>query len=236
MLQKLNQTIQEHANPEKSKLLQGFFKTGPGQYGEGDIFLGITVPVQRQIAKQFSNLQLQEIQELLNTKIHEKRLIALLILIEQFKKADESEKEKIFNFYLDNTKNINNWDLVDLSAPNIVGDYLLNKPRDILYKLAQSNDLWEKRIAIISTFSFIRNNQFQDTIKISQLLLKDTHDLMHKAVGWMLREVGKRNLPLLEQFIKQHYSNLPRTTLRYAIERFEEDKRKRYLRGEIGII
>jgi len=233
MLSQLNQIIQKHANPEKSKLLQGFFKTKSGEYGEGDIFLGITVPQQRQIAKQFLNLSLPEIQTLLNTKIHEKRLISLLILIQQYKKASPKEKQKIFNFYLQNTKNINNWDLVDLSAPNIVGDYLLDKPRDILYKLAQSNSLWEKRIAIISTFTFIKNNQFQDTIKISELLLKDTHDLMHKAIGWMLREFGKRDQHLLEQFLKQHYNNLPRTTLRYAIERMEEVKRKRYLKGEI---
>jgi len=233
MLPQLNSLLQEQANPEKAKILQGFFKTGKGQYGEGDIFLGITVPKQRAIAKQFTTLPLNNIQGLLNSKIHEKRLIALLILIEQYKKANENLKQQIFNFYLKNTHNINNWDLVDLSAPNIIGDYLLDKPRDILTTLSQSNNLWEKRIAIVSTFTFLRNNQFQDTINISKTLLHDTHDLIHKATGWMLRELGKRDITQLENFLKQHYKSMPRTMLRYSIEKFPEDKRKMYLKGEI---
>lgn len=224
--------INSKANPEKAKILQGFFKTGKGEYGEGDVFLGIVVPIQRKIAKKY-NLNLQEIQSLLNSKIHEQRLIALLILDTKFKKADEEEKEKIFNFYLQNTKNINNWDLVDLSAPNIVGSYLIERKnkRGILYKLANSEHIWEKRISIISTFAFIRKNEFDDSLKISEILLKDKHDLIHKAVGWMLREIGKRNVSVLENFLKKHYKTMPRTMLRYAIEKLPEKTRKSYLNG-----
>ncbi|MBT4165462.1 DNA alkylation repair protein [archaeon] len=231
MINQLNHILKQKANPEKAQQLQRFFKTKPGQYGEGDIFLGITVPEQRKLVKQFNNLEPKDVQQLLNSKIHEKRLIALLILIQHYNQADNEKKQKIVNFYLNNTNNINNWDLVDLSAPNILGDYLNDKPKDILYKLAKSENLWEKRIAIISTLTFIRNNQFQDTLKISKILLNDTHDLIHKAVGWMLRELGKRDQQLLEKFLKQNYSKLPRTTLRYAIERFEENKRKKFLKG-----
>lgn len=196
--------------------------------------LGIKVPIQRQIAKQFSNLSLLEIQELLNSKIHEKRLIALLILIQQYNKADEKTKQQIFNLYFQNIKqNINNWDLVDLSAPNIVGNYLLDKPKNILYKLANSENLWEKRVSIISTFAFIRNNEFEDSLKICEMLLEDSHDLIHKAVGWTLREIWKRQPQLTENFMKQHYNKIPRTSLRYAIERMEEDKRQKCLKGEM---
>lgn len=228
-MQSLIKKIYSLANPEKALQLQRFFKTQKGQYGEGDIFLGITVPQQRQIAKKFTHLNLNQIQKLLNSKIHEQRLIALLILTNNYK----NNPDKIFNFYLKNTKQINNWDLVDLSAPNIIGTHLLNKDKSILYKLAKSENLWEKRISIISTFSLIKNNQFQDTIKISKILLNDKHDLIHKSVGWMLRELGKRNQLLLEKFIKQNYNQIPRTTLRYAIERFPENKRKQYLQGKI---
>jgi len=216
-------------NPQKAKILQRFFKTGKRQYGEGDIFWGITVPKQRQIAKKHPDLTLQELQKLLSSKIHEYRLTALFILISKYKKADESGKKEIFNFYLKNTQNINNWDLIDLSAPSIVGDYLLDKNRAILYRLAKSKSLWEKRIAILATYAFIKNNQFVETLKISEILLKDNHDLIHKAVGWMLREVGKKNQETEEKFLKKHYRQMPRTTLRYAIERFSEKKRKGYL-------
>ncbi len=234
MLSQLNQVIEKAANSQQAELLQKFFKTGKGQYGEGDIFLGIKVPIQRQIAKQFSNLSLPEIQQLLNSKIHEKRLIALLILIEQFKKSSQKIKQQIFNLYLKNIKsNINNWDLVDLSAPNIVGNFLLDKPRNILYQLANSENLWEKRVSVISTSPFIKNNQIQETLQISKLLLKDTHDLMHKAVGWMLRESWKKQPQQVENFLKTNYNILPRTTLRYAIERMQEDKRIKFLKGEI---
>jgi len=238
-LKKLELELKKYSDKERAVLLQRFFKTGIGEYGEGDVFLGITVPDQRKISKEFKNLTLTEIQELLNSKIHEKRLIALLILIEQFDKADKEDNEKlkkgIFDFYLKNAKNnkINNWDLVDLSAPNIVGNFLIDKDRGVLYQLASSDNLWEKRISIISTYSFIRKNQFEDTLKISKILLKDSHDLIHKAVGWMLREVGKKDEAILEKFLKENYKTMPRTMLRYSIEKFDENKRKRYLRGEI---
>ena len=237
-MKKLHKQLEEHSDSEKAKLLQRFFKTGKGEYGEGDIFLGIVVPNQRKIAKEAAErLSMENLQELLNSKVHEKRLIALLILIEKYKKAEE--KEFIFNFYLSNTKNINNWDLVDLSAPNILGDYLLEKgreDREILQKLAKSEHLWEKRISIISTFAFIRNQEFDDALRISELLLNDKHDLIHKAVGWMLREIGKRDLEIEENFLRKNsrYKEMPRTMLRYAIEKFPEKKRKMYLRGKIN--
>ncbi len=229
MLNQLKKELSKLENREKSKILSRFFKTGKGQYGEGDIFLGITVPQQRKIAKEFSNLTLKDLQELISSRIHEYRLISLLILIIKYKNS----KQEIFNFYLKNTKNINNWDLVDLSAPNILGNYLIQKDKSILYKLAKSNDLWEKRIAILSTFEFIKNNEFEDTLKISEILLSDKHDLIHKAVGWMLREIGKRNQEIEEKFLKEHYKKMPRTMLRYAIEKFEKDKREQYLENSI---
>ena len=219
--------LSKHANPAQAKLLQRFFKTADGEYGAGDVFLGIKVPVQRSIAKKYQNMTLFELQELLNNKIHEHRMCALFILVDMYKKY--VDKKQIFEFYLSNYKNINNWDLVDLSAPNIVGDYLLNHPRKILYELARSDSLWKKRIAMLATYTFIRSNQFDDTLKIAEILLKDKHDLIHKAVGWMLREAGKRNQVLEEQFLKHHYKTMPRTMLRYAIEKFTETKRKFYL-------
>ena len=228
-IENIQKDLKKLANPEKAKILQGFFKTGKGQYGEDDIFLGIVVPEQRKVAKKYSNLNLGEIKKLLSSKIHEHRLVSLFILANQYQKADKQTKKKIFNFYLKNAKNINNWDLVDVSAPNIVGDYLLNKDKSILYKLAKSKNIWEKRIAIMATFSFIRNNGFDATLKISEILLEDEHDLIHKAVGWMLRELGKRNQAIEEKFLKKYYKKMPRTMLRYAIERFSENKRKSYL-------
>jgi 3-methyladenine DNA glycosylase AlkD len=239
MLDELNKRIEKQKNPKKAELLQRFFKTKKGEYGEGDIFLGITVPIQRKIASEFKTISLNEIQMLLDSKIHEKRMVGLFILIEQYKKTckekDNKKQKIVFDFYLSNAKknNINNWDLVDLSAPNIIGDYLLNKERDILYKLAKSDNLWEKRIGVLSTFAFIRQNDFKDSLIISEILLKDKHDLIHKAVGWMLREIGKRNLKILEDFLKKHYKNMPRTMLRYAIEKFDENERKKWLKGEI---
>ncbi len=220
-------------NQKKSQLLQRFFKTGKGEYGEGDVFLGIVVPKQRALVKKYWNLlSLSDLQELLNSKIHEYRLTALLILVKQYEKASEKKKSDIFNFYLLNTRNINNWDLVDLSAPNIIGSHILGKDRKILYTLANSQHLWEKRISVLSTFAFIRNNQFEDTVKISEILMKDKHDLIHKAVGWMLREIGKRDLQVLENFLKKHHKTMPRTMLRYAIEKFPEKTRKAYLDGK----
>jgi len=231
---KIQAELRKLADKEKAKLLQRFFKTGKGEYGEGDIFLGVVVPNQRKIVKQFwKETSLNEIQELLNSRIHEERLTGLLILVQKYKKSDLEEKTRIFDFYLKNKHNINNWDLVDLSAPNIVGDFLINLDKSILYNLAKSDNLWSKRISIIATAAFIRNNQFKDTIKISEILLKDSHDLIHKAVGWMLREIGKRNQEQLEIFLRKHYKDMPRTMLRYSIERLEENKRLKYLNSEI---
>lgn len=232
-LEELRQTIKKSANPAQAKILSRFFKTGKGEYGEGDEFLGIKVPISRSIAKQFKDLALTEIQELLNSPIHEERLIALFILIEHFKKADANSKKIIFDFYLRNTKRVNNWDLVDLSAERIIGVYLLDKDNNVLFKLARSKNLWEKRIAIMSTFHFIKNGNYETTLAIADMLLKDEHDLIHKAVGWMLREIGNRNLKVEESYLKDHYKTMPRTMLRYAIEKFPEKKRQAYLKGEV---
>lgn len=227
-MKKLKKELKQYSNPEKAKVLRGFFKTGKGEYGEGDIFLGLTVPQQRVIAKSASDrILLDGIKKLLNSKIHDERMVGLLILVDKYKKGD---KKIIYEFYLSNTQRINNWDLVDLSAPKIIGNYLLKKKdRKILYKLAKSKNLWERRISIVSTFAFIREGEFVDTLKISKILLKDKHDLIHKAVGWMLREVGKRDRNILEKFLKENYNELSRTTLRYAIEKFEKKERKKWL-------
>jgi 3-methyladenine DNA glycosylase AlkD len=214
-------------------VLQRFFKTGKGEYGEGDKFYGIKVPVQRRIAKSHTNIPLNDILVLLNSPIHEERLVSLFILTDQYTKSDEKIKETIFRFYLKNSKKINNWDLVDLTAPKIVGAHLLNRDKDILFKLAGSTNLWEKRIAILSTYTFIKNLHFKTTFQIAETLLKDNHDLIHKGVGWMLREVGKLNLAEEENFLKTHYKQMPRTMLRYAIEKLPENKRKDYLQGKI---
>lgn len=233
MLELLLLEINKSANPKKAELLSRFFKTGPGQYGEGDVFLGITVPVSRKIALKYKNLSFPEISKLLSSKIHEERLIALLILVNQFEHGQENTRKKIFEFYLAHTKFINNWDLVDLSAPNIVGMYLLGKKdRKILTRLARSNNLWERRIAIISTLAFIvKAKEYKDTFEISTILLHDKHDLIHKAVGWMLREVGKRISESVErEFLDLYYQEMPRTMLRYAIERFDSKSRMYYLK------
>ncbi|MFI5293873.1 MAG: DNA alkylation repair protein [Thermodesulfovibrionales bacterium] len=194
MLTQLKKDMEPLADPEKAKILARFFKTGKGQYGEGDVFLGIVVPKQRTVAKKYSGLPLRDIGRLLTSKIHEHRLVALIILANAYKNADTEGRERIVDFYLKQARNINNWDLVDLSAPNILGEYLLDKDRTVLYRLAGSKNLWERRIAIMSTFAFIRKNDFKDTLRICELLLNDSHDLIHKAAGWMLREVGKRDL------------------------------------------
>jgi 3-methyladenine DNA glycosylase AlkD len=224
--------LKKVADQEKAEFLPRFFKCGKGEYGEGDIFLGVVVPAQRIIAKKYAALDLAEIKKLLENKFHEARLTALLILVEQFETGDVKKKKIIYNFYLKNTKKINNWDLVDLSAPKIVSAYLLeNKSeRKILYKLAKSKNLWERRIAIVGTYEFIRAKQFEDTFKISEILLRDKHDLIHKAVGWMLREAGKRDQEAEEKFLQKHCCAMPRTMLRYAMEKFTEQKRKFYLK------
>jgi 3-methyladenine DNA glycosylase AlkD len=231
--ERIKTRLRKFATKKKAKINQWFFKTGPGEYGEGDIFLGVTVPDIRTVVKEFQGAPLPEVITLLRSKIHEERLLALLLLVQAFTKGNDAQKKKIYSLYLKNTKYINNWDLVDLSAPNIVGTHLLDKSRKTLYAFARSGDLWKKRIAVLSTFAFIRQNDLNDSLRISKILLKDDHDLIHKAVGWMLREVGKRDMPTEEKFLKQHYKTMPRTMLRYAIERFPEAKRKRYLNGSI---
>jgi len=218
------------SNPERAKSSAWFFKTGPGQYGEGDQFVGISVPQQRALAKKYWQLAPSDIKKLLHSKVHEHRLTALFILVLQYQKTkDDKEKERIVNFYLDNKSQVNNWDLVDSSASYILGDYLLTRPRDELYKLAKSDSLWDRRIAIIATAAFIKKEQFDDTLAIAQFLLKDSHDLIHKAVGWMLREVGQKDVDVLKKFLDKNKDLMPRTMLRYAIEKFSEVERKSYL-------
>ncbi len=234
MLEKIKRELAQLGDPNRAKKLSGFFKTGKGQYGEDDIFLGIPVPKQRKVAREYIDLSLNGLQELLNSKIHEHRFTALVILISKYRKAEKSGKEKIFNFLLKNTGNINNWDLVDLSAPRIIGDYLVDKDRSILYRLAKSNSLWERRISILSTFIFIDNNDFEDALNISELLLHDKHDLIHKAVGWALREIGKRDQNVEERFLSKHCLQMPKTMLRYAIEKFDEKRRIFYLAKRNG--
>ena len=223
----LRKELKSKADKKKAKILQRFFKTGPGEYGEGDVFLGVVVPEIRKIVKEYDSLKLKDVAKLLRSKIHEEKLTALLVMVNKFQA--EEEREKIYRLYLKTTKYINNWDLVDLSADKIVGDYLLNKPKLILYKLAKSKNVWERRIAVMSTFNFIKNNKFEETLKIAKTLLNDEHDLIHKAVGWMLREIGKRDLKTEEKFIKKYCKKMPRTMLRYAVERFPVKKRKQYL-------
>lgn len=230
----ISKQLRALASPETATILQGFFKTGKGQYGEGDVFLGIKVPVLRALVKEHRDAaNLDTVAQMLGSKYHEERLFALLLLVQLHQRGDEAQQQAAFDLYLGNTRHINNWDLVDLSAQYIAGRHLENKPRKVLYQLARSKLLWERRIAIISTHHFIRRDDFADTLKIAEMLLKDEHDLMHKAVGWMLREVGKRDLGAEEEFLKLHYGDMPRTMLRYAIERFPESKRQNYLRGKV---
>ena len=232
LVEDIKKRLGSFASKEKAKVIQGFFKTGRGEYGEGDIFLGVVVPNIRKVLREFTGTPLDDMIKLLSSPVHEERLLALLMLVQSFTKGDDRFKKLIYDYYLANTRYINNWDLVDLSAPNIVGNYLINKNRKPLYTLAKSGDLWERRIAILSTFAFIKENDHQDTLKITSLLLNDEHDLIHKAVGWMLREVGKRDQPREERYLKLHYKKMPRTMLRYAIERFPEKKRQKYLNGK----
>ncbi|MFO7446501.1 MAG: DNA alkylation repair protein [Ignavibacteriaceae bacterium] len=229
----LKRRVKEESNPERAKFLQRFFKTGKGEYAEGDIFAGITVPIQRGIAKENLDLSFKELGELIKSPVHEERLISLLILVLRFPKAEPKEQEKIFKFYIKNIKTINNWDLVDLTAPNIAGWFLFDKDRTLLYELAISKNIWARRIAVIATFYFIKRNQYSDALSISKILLNDKHDLIHKATGWMLREIGKRNITAEEDFLKKYYKQMPRTMLRYAIEKFPEPKRKKYLMGKM---
>ena len=229
----VEKVLKAKENKDKAKLLARFFKTGKGEYGEGDTFWGITVPEQRVVAKEFVALSLPEIKKLLQSPVHECRLTALLILTYQYAKAvrnsDPKTQKNIFDVYIKNTKYINNWDLVDVTCHIIVGGYLYDKDRSILYDFANSKNIWKKRIAIVSTFYFIREKDFSDSLKIGEMLLGDTHDLIHKAVGWMLREVGKRDEKVLHDFLKKNVTKMPRTTLRYSIERLPEEFRRYYM-------
>ena len=230
-LNQLQNALKKLGNAKRAADSARFFKTSKGQYGEGDVFLGITVPVQRQIARQYLDLPLTDTLLLLKSKYHEYRFAALEILVGKFEIGNVQMRKAIYNFYISHARSINNWDLVDTSARAIAGSWLMDHSKLPLYKLARSSNLWEKRIAIVATHEFIIQGQYVETLKISKILFSDSHDLLHKAVGWMLREVGKKDQKVLEQFLKENYTNIPRTTLRYAIERFPEKLRKRYLSG-----
>jgi len=225
--------LQVLGDREKVQVLQRFFKTAKGEYGEGDVFVGLRVPETRELAKEYQALPFSEIIELLQSSIHEARLLALLIMVRTYTQGDDSLQERIFNLYLQNTRFINNWDLVDASAEHIVGSYLRYRSRSPLHALAVSTLLWDRRISIMATFHYIKCGEFTETLRIAELLLRDPEDLIHKAVGWMLREIGKRDHLTEEEFLKAHYKTMPRTMLRYAIEKFPEKLRKQYLRGEL---
>lgn len=223
--------LRQHADPASAAILQGFFKTGPGDYGDGDIFIGVRVPAMRAICRECSGAAIDVVEPMLRSPVHEERSVALMLLVDAFQGAGERERRGIYNFYLANTKCINNWDLVDASAAQIVGGWLLDRSRAPLDKLARSTSLWERRIAIIATFHFIKLGDFEETFRIADLLMTDSHDLIHKAVGWMLREVGKRDGAAERQYLAERDNRMPRTMLRYAIEKFPEQERQDYLKG-----
>jgi 3-methyladenine DNA glycosylase AlkD len=229
MSQQVREDLLKAADTDHAEKLQSFFKTGEGEYGEGDVFHGVRVPYQRKTAKKHRDIPITEAIKLLHSKFHEERLTALFILTQKYQRGDEKTHEQIVKLYLANTHWINNWDLVDSSAHKILGDWLKDKPRDILYHLARSNNLWERRISIISTFAFINQGDLDDAIALAEILIDDNHDLIHKATGWVLREVGKRNQERLFSFLDKHIHDMPRTMLRYSIEKLEENKRKYYL-------
>jgi 3-methyladenine DNA glycosylase AlkD len=229
----IRKRLYDRADASRVPILQSFFKTGPGQYAEGDVFVGVTVPQLRQVCLQCRDAALYDIQALLQSSVHEERLLALLLLVNRFTRGTESEQRSIFRFYLAHTRHINNWDLVDSSAPQIVGAHLFERSRAPLTRLARSRSLWDRRIAIVATHYFIRQGDLADTFRLADLLLQDSHDLIHKAVGWMLREAGKRDVGAERAYLQTRYSRMPRTMLRYAIERFPLEERKRYLRGAI---
>ncbi|HLX36341.1 MAG TPA: DNA alkylation repair protein, partial [Candidatus Binataceae bacterium] len=227
----LKRDIAALADPERAKNLARFFKTGEGEYGEGDRFLGLTVPMQNRLAKKYRELPLKDVLKLLQSPIHEHRLTALMILRFQYERGTPAMQQAIFKAFLAHTRHVNNWDLVDSSAPYIVGMHLAPRPRTLLRRLAKSKDLWERRIAIVATLGLMRQGHIEDTFAIAEILLPDEHDLIHKATGWMLREAGKRSEPALLAFLEKNYAAMPRTALRYAIERFPQAQRKRLLAG-----
>lgn len=225
----LIQEFKKDSNPSLAKKYLKFFKTGPGEYGEGDIFIGLSVPKQREIAKKYKNMELKEIQKLIKSPTHEHRMAALMILKMQFEKDSGDKKERIVKFYLKNKRYINNWDLVDISSYKILGEWLLDKNPDILYELAESDSLWDRRIAIVTTFAFIHTGEYKHTVKLAEKLINDKHDLIHKATGWALREVGKKDINTLLKFLNKHASTMPRTMLRYSIEKLADKQRKHYM-------
>ena len=235
-LDQLKKDLRQYINPEKAVFLPRFFKTGPGQYAEGDKFLGVTVPNQRLVAKKYKDLPLNQVEKLIGSPWHEERLTGLFILVGIYQKGDEKVKKEVYDFYISHTKNINNWDLVDTSAGYIVGQYLENRPEKmkVLRQLAKSDLLWERRIAMIATLAYIVKGSSEEALEIAEVLLNDKHDLIQKAVGWMLREVGKRcSRQVLVEFLNKYYKTMPRTTLRYAIEHFSPEIRKNYLTGKV---
>lgn len=237
MIKKIEKDFGKIKSKTRATHSSRFFKTGIGEYGEGDVFIGIKTPdVKKLVNKYKKEITLKDTLYFLTNRIHSYRFFALEILKYKYEKSDENNKKEIIRIYLDNIEHINNWDLVDISAPHILGDYLLDKEREIkrevLYRFAIDDNLWANRIAIISTFTFIRNNEYEDFFKISNILIGHEHDLIHKALGWMLREIWKKDSKIAEKYIKDSYKSLPRTTLRYAIEKMDEKKRKQYLRGE----
>ncbi|MEI6970831.1 MAG: DNA alkylation repair protein [bacterium] len=229
----IRRILRKLGRKRQARVLQRYFKTGPGEYAEGDIFLGIRVPQLRKLASEYRDMRLKDVERLLQSPVHEDRLFALLVLVNRFARAGTSEQRNIFRLYFRNTQFVNNWDLVDLSAPQIVGGFLAARDKAPIACLAESASVWDRRISIMSTFQFIRKGQFSEALKIAGILIEDEEDLVHKAVGWMLREIGKRDMPVEEKFLKQNYRRMSRTTLRYAIEKFPENKRRKYLAGKI---
>ncbi len=229
-LANIRKELERLGDKEYATRLGKYFKTGKHEYGEGDRFLGIRVPDLRKSAKRYRNISINQASQLLRSSFHEERLFSLLVLVDLFKRATDQDKKKIYTLYLRNTKFINNWDLVDASAGRIVGAYLLTRDKKYIYALAKSKNLWERRISIMATSYFIGQNEFADTLKMAKMLLNDEEDLIHKSVGWLLREVGKKDFELEESFLKKHHASMPRTMLRYAIEKFPQEKRKNYLK------
>ena len=229
LVESIRKDLRRASDPRKALILQRFFKTGPGQYGEGDVFLGVMVPESRKIARSYADsADLPTIKHLLGSALHEERLVALLVLVIKYK----IQGAPMAKFYLRNLDRVNNWDLVDLTAPSILGPHLAGADRSLLYKLARSKNVWKRRVAIVTTLYFIRNRDLDDTFRIAKILVHDDHDLIQKAVGWMLREAGKRDVVAEEEFLRSHYHDMPRTMLRYAIERFPERKRKFFMRSD----
>ena len=235
-LAQVRAALKAEADPSAQETLMSFFKTGPGEYGEGDLFIGVTVPSTRSVAKRFSDLARTDVLKLLKSKIHEERLLALIMMIRNYEKGDLKQKVQVYSDYLAHLKYVNNWDLVDVSAHKIVGAHLETRARTLLNSLARSKRMWDRRVAVVATHHFIRKGDYADILRLSERLLEDEEDLMHKAVGWMLREMGKRDLIPLKNFLKKHHTRMPRTMLRYAIEKFSERERKAILRGDVDFL